>query len=193
MKNRIIQHILNNKGALIFVVIMLIANVVWKVSVEGDEACDKVLLFGVCDISNIFTICAQKTADITYCLAHQIDDTSYRVGATMIRYPNGNSVEIAWSCTGIKQCFIFFTIMLFSFGNWKNKLWFIPVGLIMCCTINIFRTTILTLIINEHRNIFDLMHNYILKYLYYLLIFIFWVAWEEKFKYFNFKKWNAKK
>ena len=64
--------------------------------------------------------------------------------------------------------FIFLIIMIFADGRWKNKLWFIPTGLLICFFINILRTTTLALIIKDHREIFPFMHHYVLKYLYYI-------------------------
>ena len=86
---------------------------------------------------------------------------------------------------------IFLVIMLCAQGKWRNKLWFIPLGLALCYAINILRTTSLILIIKSHYNLFPLMHLYILKYLFYILMFLIWVAWEEKFKNINFGKKNG--
>jgi exosortase/archaeosortase family protein len=69
--------------------------------------------------------------------------------------------------------------MLVARGDWKKKLWFIPLGIALCYVINIVRITAITLIVREHQDLFHLFHDFIFKYLYYGIIFLMWVFWEE--------------
>ena len=163
--DKIKDFISTYKGVLLFFAAMFGANLVWKLVVSGNDELNQIVILGKYDIS-------EHIAKVFHC-------------------PNGKSGCIAWSCTGIKQMFIFLVIMLCAQGKWRNKLWFIPLGLALCYAINILRTTSLILIIKSHYNLFPLMHLYILKYLFYILMFLIWVAWEEKFKNINFGKKNG--
>jgi exosortase/archaeosortase family protein len=96
-----------------------------------------------------------------------------------LHYFNGNGVRIVWGCTGIKQSFIFLSVMLLARGSWKNKLWFIPLGLFLCYLINVVRITAITAIVKHHPEAFEMLHGYLFKYLYYGLIFLIWIFWEE--------------
>jgi exosortase/archaeosortase family protein len=103
----------------------------------------------------------------------------------LIWFFTGNSVRIIWGCTGIKQSFIFFFILLFSQGPWKHKIWFIPLGLFASYVFNLFRISIITISMENHPLWFHFLHEYLFKFLYYGFIFGIWLIWEEKF---NHKK-----
>lgn len=181
IKQKIKNFITHNKGVLLFFVAMFGANIVWKLLISGSEYSETIFLLGQYDLSPLFDAISEHVAKVTYFFAHIFDNSVALTGGNVLSFPNGNGVKVVWSCSGVKQMFIFLSIMLFASGSWKNKLWFIPLGLVLCYFINIIRTTILTIIIKEHPDIFPLMHHHILKYLYYGLIFLIWVVWEEKF------------
>jgi len=170
------------KGILLFFVAMFAANIFWKLCVHGDENSDYVLIFNKIDVSVIYNFASRHVAKMTYLCIHLFDKSLLLINDIRLTYPNGHSIFIIWGCTGIKQMFIFLCIMLCASGSWKNKLWFIPLGLVLCYLINIGRISAITMIIKHHPELFKLMHLYIFKYLYYFLIFLIWVAWEEKFK-----------
>ncbi|HPW95352.1 MAG TPA: archaeosortase/exosortase family protein, partial [Paludibacteraceae bacterium] len=76
--------------------------------------------------------------------------------------------------------YIFTCIILFSRGSWKHKAWFIPAGVLVCFLINIVRIIILVVVIENHQAIFKVLHESVLKYIFYGIIFLMWVLWEEK-------------
>jgi exosortase/archaeosortase family protein len=102
------------------------------------------------------------------------------IDGIILKYPNGHGIMVIWGCTGIKQTFIFLVIMLLAHGSWKNKLWFIPLGVFLCYIINIARITAITLIVKNNQELFHFYHDYVFKYFYYGLIFLIWLFWEEK-------------
>ena len=189
--DKIKDFISTYKGVLLFFAAMFGANLVWKLVVSGNEELNQIVILGKYDISEHIAKVSAHVAKVTYRLVRLIDGSIYLTDGTVFHCPNGKSGCIAWSCTGIKQMFIFLVIMLCAQGKWRNKLWFIPLGLALCYAINILRTTSLILIIKSHYNLFPLMHLYILKSLFYILMFLIWVAWEEKFKNINFDKKNG--
>ena len=166
------------RGVIGFVVILLISNFFWKYNVLGDETNTLVTLFGI-DISSPFVFMARHVAGICTCLLHAIGSNVTLSASNIIRHENNVSAQIIWGCTGLKQAYIFFCIIAFSRGPWTKKMWFIPVGLLVVYFFNIFRITFIVAFIENHPNSFDLLHFYIFKYLFYMIIFAMWVYWEE--------------
>jgi exosortase/archaeosortase family protein len=67
-------------------------------------------------------------------------------------------------------------------GPWKKKLWYIPIGLIVIHLTNIFRIIALSVIVMEWPQYWTFSHDWILRPFFYVVIFIMWVIWVEKFR-----------
>ena len=163
---------------ILFVVALLVANYFWKFTVVGDEGGDQVTWFGI-DITRPFNALAAHIANAVYWLVHLTRDTIYQFPDNILWFTSGSSVKIVWSCTALKQSFIWLIIMLASRGKWLGKLWFIPLGWAFIYTFNILRISWITMIIEHHPELFELMHSYVFKYLFYLMLFALWVWWTK--------------
>jgi exosortase/archaeosortase family protein len=113
---------------------------------------------------------------------HFVGSGAQLIDHNVIRHENGVAVRIVWSCTGLKQAYIFFCIIAFYSGNLKQKIWFIPLGLLLIYIVNILRITAITALIEPFPEYFDLLHEHLFKYLFYIIMFGMWVFWEEKVK-----------
>jgi len=172
------------KGIIRFLLAMFIANIVWKISIIEDEnSVGEVLLWQFADISGFFHIVTQQVSDSVYFILHRILGMDVRMNDFIFRFDTGETIRIVWGCSGVKQMFIFTVIMLFSYGSWKHKLWFIPLGILICHGINIVRILVLGLIAYRYPAQLDLFHTYIFKYVFYGIIFLIWLVWNEKFGY----------
>lgn len=171
----------------IFVITLLVSNLIWKLMIDGDElgvgdvkCCGMV----VTPIFDFFTI---HTAQWVYRLVSLVRDTVYQTDAVIISFLSGTSLKVVWSCTPLKQCFILFFLILTTVGEWRNKIWYIPFCWIILYIVNILRITIITLVIEHHVEMFDLMHSYIMKYAFYIILFLLWVLYEEKVRFIGHK------
>jgi exosortase/archaeosortase family protein len=90
-------------------------------------------------------------------------------------------IKIVWSCSGLKQMFVFFCIIAFYPGAEKHKLWFIPVGLLLIWFLNVLRISAIVGVFAHFPEQFDFVHE-MSKYIFYFVIFMFWVFWEEKIR-----------
>jgi len=101
-------------------------------------------------------------------------------------------VIIAPECASLKQWMHWIFLMVLFPGPWKHKLWYIPAGLVVIEWTNVVRICgILLMQIqwpNIHINLmggdintFHLAHDYVFKFFFYLVIFLMWVLWVEKF------------
>ena len=167
-------------GIIRFMIILVVSHFVWKFTVLGEESGGQVTFFG-CDISAPFVWMSEHIASVVYLFLQWFGYDVERIGDTIVRFANGNGARIVWSCTGIKQSYIFFCIILFSRGPWKHKLWFIPLGILVCYVVNIISITGLNMVIYNHREWFDFLHEHLFKYLFYAILFLLWMWWEEKF------------
>lgn len=161
---------------ILFVVAMLAANYFWKFTVLGDEGGEQVTWFGL-DITAPFDWMAAHIASAVYWLIHLTRDTIMLLDETLLVFTSTSAVRIVWSCTAIKQSFIWLIIMLVARGPWKKKLWFIPLGWLCAYVFNILRITLITMIMEHHPQYFELLHTYIFKYLFYLMLFGLWLWW----------------
>ena len=166
---------------LLFVVSMLAANYFWKFTVQGDEVGTQIMWFGL-DITHIFDAMSSHIAHVAYWLISLTNDAVYFDEPNHIYFATLSGIYIVWSCTALKQSFIWMIIMLVARGPWLKKLWFIPLGLICTYLFNILRITLISMIIEHHPELFDLLHEYIFKYLFYGMLFCLWLWWDHRLR-----------
>ena len=109
---------------------------------------------------------------------------------TTIYFPDNGYITINGSCSGLKQFYQWIFLMILFPGPWKKKLWFIPLGLLVIHLVNIMRIIILSVILMNWPDQWHFSHDWILRPFFYVVIFVMWVVWEEKFR---LKKVKSKK
>jgi len=164
---------------LLFVVCLFGANFFWKYTVTGDEADTMVTWFGI-DITAPFALLSEHIAHASYWLVSLLRDTVHLTEPNRIWFDSGFAVRIVWSCTPLKQSWIWLIIMLFARGSWLRKTWFIPLGWLVIHAFNILRISCINLLCEFHPDMFPLWHEYIFKYLFYGMMFLMWVWWVER-------------
>lgn len=101
-------------------------------------------------------------------------------------------VVIAPECASLKQWMHWLFLMILFPGPWKHKLWYIPAGLVIIEWTNVVRICGIMLmqiawpdihihLLGNDINTFHLAHDYIFKLFFYLIIFLMWMLWVEKF------------
>ena len=169
------------KDVIIFFVTLMVANYFWKFTMVGDEDGELVTWFGL-DVTAPFEFMACHIADAVYWLVSLFRDTATRVDAHSIRFASGSGTTIIWGCSGLKQAFIWFWLMVTVNGGWKHKLWFIPLGWACCYAFNILRIFLITLFIEFHPSWFGFLHDVLFKYMFYLMLFGLWVLFVENIR-----------
>jgi len=91
-------------------------------------------------------------------------------------------VAVHYSCSGLKQFLQWIVLMVFFPGPWKHKLWFIPFGLVIIHLVNIFRITGLTILLKYYPEHWQFTHDYLYRPFFYVVMFLLWVWWVEKFR-----------
>ena len=92
-----------------------------------------------------------------------------------------SAVSVAPECTSLKQWMHWLFLMLIFPGPWKHKAWYIPLGLVIIEFTNVVRVVGIILFLKPFPHHFDLAHDYIFKVMFYVVIFLMWVIWTEKF------------
>lgn len=164
------------KDIILFTVTLLVANWVWKLTVSGDELGHGDVTWLGLVVTPFFDAIAAHTASWVYWVVDVFRDTVH-ISGTHIWFDSGNGSNIVWSCTPVKQSFIWLCLIATAIGPWKHKLWFIPAGWVLIYLINILRIAAISLIIEFHPELFDLMHTYIFKYAFYGIMFLMWLVW----------------
>ncbi len=94
---------------------------------------------------------------------------------------NSGFVYVNPSCSGLKQFYQWFFLMLLYPGPWKHKLWFFPMGILIVHLVNVFRIigmVFVTMLIPQH---WDFIHDWIMRPFFYVVMFLLWVWWNERF------------
>ncbi len=170
------------KGPILFAVVLMLSNLFWKYNVLGDESesINSTVTFWGIDISTAFTLLAQHVAHVCEKALQLFGfDITLKPG-NVLGFPNGNSVKVIWSCTGLKQTYITLCILAFTRGPWLKKLWYIPLCLLGVYIFNIFRISFIAGCMENHPHWFEFLHLYLFKYVFYGIIFLMWVYWEER-------------
>lgn len=103
------------------------------------------------------------------------------VGITFQFHPSLRSVLVEEHCLAFPGMFIFTWAILLYKGAWKNKLWFIPLGLLGIVCINIIRLVFLGLTFEHFGALFfSINHSLIYVVVTYSLIFLMIYWWMEK-------------
>ena len=97
---------------------------------------------------------------------------------------NSDSFSALWvgdQCNGFKL-FSIFSIFILAFpGNWKNKLWFVPMGILLVHLANIIRVCALMMINDNNPDYLHFNHLYTFTIFVYAIIFLLWLWYARKF------------
>ena len=177
--DRITSALRPYRDILVFAVCLFAANYFWKFTIVGDDETNSVLWFGL-NISRPFQVLSEHVAQMAYGLTCFFTDTVHFVAPRTVAFDSGFSYEVVWSCTALKQSFIWLIIMIFARGSWQRKLWFIPLGWLVAYVFNILRIAAIGLLCEHHPDLFSFYHEFLFKYLFYAVLFALWVWWIER-------------
>ena len=92
-----------------------------------------------------------------------------------------NGVWIGGPCNGITLMFLFAIFVIAYPGNFKQKLWYVPLGIIIVHIINLIRIIALSLIALHSPQWLDFNHTYTFTFIAYGCVFGLWMLWVNKF------------
>jgi exosortase family protein XrtF len=90
-------------------------------------------------------------------------------------------VGVGRPCNGL-ELFVLFAGFIIAFpGNSRNKLWFIPAGILLIHFVNVLRVAALAVIQLNWHSWLEFNHKYTFTVLVYMLIFCLWMLWMNRF------------
>ena len=175
------------RDVIVFIVTLLVANYAWKWTMQGDDYGSQVTWLGL-DVTAPFEFMACHVASAVFWLVSLFRDTVFMPDEHTIRFASGSGTTIVWACSGLKQSFIWFCLILTvlpvnaNARLWLHKLWYIPLGWVVCYAVNILRLFAIAMLIEHHPEWFHMLHDYLFKYLFYAILFGMWVIFVEKIR-----------
>lgn len=166
------------KGIVLFLLCLFVSNFLWKLTIAGDQSEEGVVTFCGFDISCVFSDATFWFAEKTHRLLALLGVQTQLV-MDKVSYANGNGSKIIAGCTAIKQFYMMTVILLFSRGKSVHKIWYWLLSIVVLVGYNILRLALLTYIVRDHREYFDFMHEHVMKYIFYGVMFLLWLMWDE--------------
>ena len=180
---RIKQILEPYSGILLFLVLLFFFHFTWKIVIDGDMESTKMYVFGKEWTPAWFDTVTLWLAEVVHWLVLQFPGNEHFVRDNYLLFfiDGGIRISIIWGCTGLKQMFIFAGIILLYRGPFLKKLWYIPLGCLILTVYNVIRIALICVLTNHHPERFDDLHDGIFRYIYYTIVFLLWVVWEESF------------
>lgn len=99
----------------------------------------------------------------------------------VIGIDGSNGVWVGSNCNAITLFTLFVVFVVAYPGNQKDKLWFVPLGLLAIHVLNLLRVMALVLIAYYAPQYLDFNHTYTFTFLVYAFIFWLWILWTNRF------------
>jgi exosortase/archaeosortase family protein len=178
---QIILYFKPYKGILYFLFLLFFFHFSWKIAIDGDMG-ENILYFFGKDITPAWfhSACVWMTLAVEWFIRLLPGMQDLVRGATVLYFPDGGiTISIVWGCLGFKQMFIYSCIILFYPGPFLKKLAYIPLSCVILTAYNIIRVGLITVYTRGYPERFDSLHDGIFRYIYYTVVFLLWVYWEE--------------
>ncbi len=163
------------KDVVLFVIITLAIHLAWRFwQTQFNYAPIRDFMYG------LMTVMAEEVyRESAWIISGFIDIV--RVDEIMyMHFPNKAIMYVNNSCSGLKQTLQFILLMLIFPGPWKKKLWFIPLGVLFIHLTNLVRMVGLAVVMDRRPFEWHFYHDYVFRFLFYVVIFFLWVWWVER-------------
>ncbi len=86
-------------------------------------------------------------------------------------------VRFEFGCLAVRHLTLFAVFILFYYGKWYHKVWYIICGVFVITGVNAIRASLLCIFQVHKPESFATMHDIVFPPFMYLLIFILWIIW----------------
>jgi exosortase/archaeosortase family protein len=121
-------------------------------------------------------------ASVTSTLLNAVGQHTNSSGKYIVYITSLKRIAVSEHCLALPAMLIFTLSILLFTGAWKNKLWFVPLGLAGIALINIFRLALLSITFEKYSTQnYEINHSYVYVAVTYGLIFLLIYWWMKKF------------
>lgn len=197
------------KNILLFLFLFFVFEFFWKLCIHESASGEQLFVLDIDCTSYIYPVC-QWTANACYWIIHDMMGyNNFNISGLLIYFDNSLILKIIWGCTGIKQILQFTFVLIFFSGSVKQKIWYIPLSIIVLILFNLLRLVLTSFVVKDgfpdwfmifnesfngkiwvgtnasymefYKDWFSFFHDKIFKWVYYDgVIFVLWLVWVEK-------------
>lgn len=165
-----------------FIVVLLIIHVLWRAGIfeDTDLSGRKIITCFGYEVTAFFNFFISVLVSAVNVILSMFSSVVYEVHGNAFTFAESSeTIEVVWSCTGLKQA-IFFLVLILCYPKQSiHKLWYIPVGLIVIFIINIIRISGIIGLCSVDMARFETLHE-LSKYVFYVILFGMWILWDWK-------------
>jgi exosortase family protein XrtF len=121
-----------------------------------------------------------KTVAVSKWILEGLGYTVFTGSDRLIGIDGTGGLWIGDNCNGIALFSLFTGFIIAYPGNWKKKLYFIPLGILMIEILNILRVVFLAILDTHSRTWTEFNHTYTFTIIIYGFIFFLWMLWTNK-------------
>ncbi len=114
-------------------------------------------------------------------IRHTFDTNVAEEAANTLRFSNWGWITVNESCSGLKQFYQILALFVLFPGPIKHKLWFIPMSILIMHVTNVMRIVVLGMVTLWLPDYWQFSHDWILRPFFYVVLFLLWVWWVEKY------------
>lgn len=181
-KENIILQLKQHRDILIFVLVVVSFHAFWKIGREADTT-DQIIHFYGVNFSSLFMFISEVWTQLVYRFVFLFKGDELQMFFCNLRYADTDTgLRIVWGCSGVKEVMMTSLVLIIAGGDYRKKLWYIPLSIIFVLQLNFIRLATLTLLVHHHREMFDFVHEIVFRGVMYGGIFLVWFIWIEKIK-----------
>ncbi len=136
-------------------------------------------------------LAAQVFNQSYFIIHHTYDPGSWHEPVNTIHFSNLGYITVNESCSGLKQFYQIVVLFLLFPGPWKHKLWYVPLSIFIMHITNVMRIITLGMVTLWAPEYWQFSHDWILRPFFYVVLFLLWVWWVERFG--GFSYWLKKR
>lgn len=174
MDFRIILRNLNRfKGLFLFMLIIIFFHILYK-STED-------FLVEIPAISGLISWLAHILLQSSHWILNKVFGITALVRENDLILPNEFSIRMLDGCTGLQQFILVTALFLLYPGPFKQKLWYIPLSLMLVFLMNLLRFVFLSMYCSYYPDHFSFVHDWVFRPFIYGVIFLSWWFWDRIF------------
>lgn len=155
---------------------LLLTHILWRAAFSGGPA--GMVFFMGDDVSRLFAPIGRATASAAGWLLSCTGEEVVTRGCHLYSLRMPGSIDVVWSCSGLKQSLAFTLALLIACGPWRRKAWYLPLCLVALFLGNIVRVSLIARFTWSGYCSFQTAHV-CAKYGYYFLLFFLWLLWQK--------------